>query len=346
MYHLETVSLSQVRPNPHRDLHTYPWIEEKVATLMRSIEDVGFWAGIIGRQTDDGYELAFGHHRVEAARRLGMAEVPLIIEALDDRRMLQFMGRENGEDYSANFLVMLNTWEGARGFVAKSMLKEKMRNNFRASPEPIDIARLLGWTERSHETGDRLTYVASACHAAHALIVAGHMSREDLTGLQVSNAREILTRAQMRVEQLEKFGARENRPRAEIEEAQAIVGKAAQITARQSREGRISQRQLRNELDLNAMRVSGAAPVRASPLFAVFGQGLCESIARILATDTTAERILEIEKALPNIELEEDHVVLRRLKHELNELSLRAQRAERRVSPNKVVPLKAVEQEA
>jgi hypothetical protein len=30
--------------------------------------------------------------------------------------MLQFMGRENGEDYNAEFLVMLNTWEAAARF--------------------------------------------------------------------------------------------------------------------------------------------------------------------------------------------------------------------------------------
>ena len=45
--------------------------------------------------------------------------------------MLKFMGRENGEDYQSNFLVMLNTWEaGLRYFRADK--REKL--------EPIDIA--------------------------------------------------------------------------------------------------------------------------------------------------------------------------------------------------------------
>src|SRR4051794_9494322 len=92
MDHIETVPLSKVRPNPHRDLSTYPWVEEKLTQLMRSIGDVGFWTGVIARKTDDGYELAFGHHRIEAARRLGLNEVPLVIKALDDRQMLQLMG--------------------------------------------------------------------------------------------------------------------------------------------------------------------------------------------------------------------------------------------------------------
>ena len=32
--------------------------------------------------------------------------------------MLQFMGRENGEDYNADFLVMLETWEAATRSIA------------------------------------------------------------------------------------------------------------------------------------------------------------------------------------------------------------------------------------
>ena len=48
--------------------------------------------------------------------------------------MLQFMGRENGEDYGTDFLTMLNTWEGAINFagLTPGILKT------------IDIAKLLG----------------------------------------------------------------------------------------------------------------------------------------------------------------------------------------------------------
>jgi hypothetical protein len=101
-----------------------------------------------------------------------MTEVPLIIEALDDQKMLQFMGRENGEDYGTSFIVMLNTWEGAVKFFVKSRKKvgfenvlsgrdldiartlgwlthdkDATRNNLRIPHEPLEIARLLGWTE-------------------------------------------------------------------------------------------------------------------------------------------------------------------------------------------------------
>ena len=46
--------------------------------------------------------------------------------------MLQFMGRENMEDYNADFLCMLETWEAAVKFAHRSAQNSK----------PIDIARL------------------------------------------------------------------------------------------------------------------------------------------------------------------------------------------------------------
>jgi ParB/Sulfiredoxin domain len=105
---IRTVPIGVIDPNPHRDLKTYPWIESKVGQLRRSIAEVGFWAGVIARPHGNRYQMAFGHRRLEAARRNELKEVPLIVQPLTDLQMLQFMGRENGEDYSAEFLVMLN----------------------------------------------------------------------------------------------------------------------------------------------------------------------------------------------------------------------------------------------
>jgi hypothetical protein len=42
-------------------------------------------------------------HRAEAARQLGLEENPLVARKLTDEQMLQFMGRENMEDYNADF---------------------------------------------------------------------------------------------------------------------------------------------------------------------------------------------------------------------------------------------------
>jgi hypothetical protein len=61
--------------------------------------------------------------------------------------MLQFMGRENGEDYGTEFLVMLNTWEAAVKFLVPHGTKKTT----------IEISHFLGWT-----LGRRLPHVDAA----------------------------------------------------------------------------------------------------------------------------------------------------------------------------------------
>jgi ParB-like nuclease domain len=90
---LSYVSLSSIEPNPFRDLNTYPYDKRKLEALERSIEHVGLWEGLIGRRAGHGYELAFGHHRLEAARSRKLTTVPLIIRDLTDEEMVGFMGR-------------------------------------------------------------------------------------------------------------------------------------------------------------------------------------------------------------------------------------------------------------
>jgi hypothetical protein len=63
---------------------------------------------------------------------------------LSDKQMLQFMGRENGEDYNSDFVIMLNTWDGAAAY---------FRAISRKSAQPIEIARLLGWVRLRNEQG-------------------------------------------------------------------------------------------------------------------------------------------------------------------------------------------------
>lgn len=47
------------------------------------------------------------------------------------------MGRENLEDYNADFLCMLESWEAAPDFVAPDRAQ---------NAQNIDIAGILGWT--------------------------------------------------------------------------------------------------------------------------------------------------------------------------------------------------------
>jgi hypothetical protein len=103
---LSYVSLSSIEPNPFRDLKTYPYDKRRLEALERSIEHVGLWEGLIGRPAGHGYQLAFGHHRLEAARSRNLTKVPLIIRDLTDEEMVGFMSRENMEDFNSHVGVV------------------------------------------------------------------------------------------------------------------------------------------------------------------------------------------------------------------------------------------------
>ena len=97
--HLVKIKLSDVKPNPNRDLAFNPYNEEKIAALMASIGETGFWTNVIVREQGNSYEQAYGHHRIESARRCGITEADFVVRELDENMMLKMMELENQEDY-------------------------------------------------------------------------------------------------------------------------------------------------------------------------------------------------------------------------------------------------------
>lgn len=193
------VDMDKIDPNPYRDLSTYPYKEKTVERLVRSISDTFFWEGVLGRQVGDRTQIAFGHHRVEAARRAGKRTVPIIIhDDFDDEMMLKLVGRENGEEYSADFLALLNTWEAALRFCSQARDAAAPRRS-----RSIDIARLLGWFDTDKVGDDRMNKTARACNAALILIEEGRLNREALAGLSVKAARGAV-RYVTRIEEIER----------------------------------------------------------------------------------------------------------------------------------------------
>lgn len=96
------IALKDILPNPHRDFASNPLNEEKVVKLRASIRDTGFWDNVLLRKSEDKpgkYEIAYGHHRVEAARQEGLKEADFIVKKLSYDMMLEIMSRENDEAY-------------------------------------------------------------------------------------------------------------------------------------------------------------------------------------------------------------------------------------------------------
>ena len=91
----ESVLLCDIKDNPYRDKKRNPIDKTRVQQLVESITTTDFWKGVYGRKKGDYVEIAFGHHRVDAAREAGLKEIPIEIMDLSDSDMLMRMTREN-----------------------------------------------------------------------------------------------------------------------------------------------------------------------------------------------------------------------------------------------------------
>lgn len=334
MTQVQKIDINQIDANPFRRLGDYPYVERKIEALMRSIQDVGLWEGIIGRMVGNRVEIAFGHHRAEAARRVGLDAINVIIRDLTDEQMLGFMGRENMEDYNADFLTMLETWEAA---VAHSPSVDGDKG------QALKIAKLLGWTQpRSDSNSVQYNRTAEACNSAYTLIKDGHINRGDLHDMTVNDARELLTRASANMKRLDRTGKISRRPAKEIEQSKQQVAKAIKTTAEEVRKGEVSRRDLRGRLDTNTYIHAKEAKVK-TPLFAEFGKVLAARIESMLATDVNADKLSEMVKVLGIIDTDEDKQIVDRVRFYLGQLSDRADKWAVRLKQEKVVPFKAIE---
>ena len=304
--------LDAIDRNPFRQLGQYPFVERKIEALMRSYEEVGMWPGVIARKRDNRYQIAFGHHRIEAAKRFGLKTVTLIVEELSDKEMLQYMGRENMEDYNADFLTMLETWEAAVGFVSPGRVEK---------PKGLDIARLLGWT-RKVRAGEAGTKTAEACASASALIAGGHITRNDLRNLAVRDVLEVCQRAQARIDWVDKTAKQTSRPARESEAVKRAIGRGAAAAAQDVREGRVAQRDIRGHVDVRAYRAARDAKTK-TPLFAAFGRAVSNQITKFGNGDQLAERLNAMEKAIPKLEMEEDKQIIDRIAFDCGQLEER-----------------------
>lgn len=302
MSNLKTVGMELIHANPYRMIEVYPWIEAKLDSLVRSIKDVGFWEGVIARPNPDGkgYQIAFGHHRIEAAKRAGMNKAPIIVRDLTDEQMIQFMGRENGEDYKADFIIMLNAWEGAIKF-----LSADGRTN-------IDVAKLLGWTELHSKRGvQQMNKVAASCANAHKLIKAGHMEMADFEGMSVSAVRDLVApaieeikTAEKREKQFVKSGMKTpaQAKKGREKHVQAVIS-GTKVTATQVRRGDVASKDVRNTTRANIGEKKygpgGRAKIPAD--FIVSMRQTSESIHAMLNSDGHAKKLEEALNVIPNL---------------------------------------------
>jgi len=183
---LMKIGIQDLRPNPFRDLAHYPIHRDKVELLKASIRSTGFWDNVLVRKAEDGdhYELAYGHHRLEALKELIREEqiekdyqLDLPVRKLDDATMIRIMANENIEEYKVTADIIDETVRVTREFLMKEN-KTPM-----SEITATDISQFLGgaWSDDKVEVAlQRLS-----------LFDRGTIRREQLKGLSHTAARSI-----------------------------------------------------------------------------------------------------------------------------------------------------------
>ena len=91
------IKVSQLEPNPFREIDKYPIDRAKVEKLKLSIGETSFWDNILCRHKGEKFEIAYGHHRLHALQELKIKEVDIPVKNLTNAQMVRIMAEENLE---------------------------------------------------------------------------------------------------------------------------------------------------------------------------------------------------------------------------------------------------------
>lgn len=117
------IALSLIRSNPFRDFDLHPIDPDQVARLRASIDADGFWASVVARKVSDGYEIAFGHHRVDAARGAGLTHIPIEVRELSDWQMVRMLASENATQRGSTAAAALDAIAAISRVLAFGLLR-------------------------------------------------------------------------------------------------------------------------------------------------------------------------------------------------------------------------------
>lgn len=161
--------LRDILPNPHRNLALNPLKEDKIQELVESINDTGFWDNVVVRKNDEGkYELAYGHHRLEAAKRSGLKEADFIIKEISNEKMLEMMSRENSETYANDLMSTIESVQAAVSAYAAGTLEHPDRLVPKNNSSQLRYAPFFSVGKHQH-FGDSPKYPYSAYTVAKLL---------------------------------------------------------------------------------------------------------------------------------------------------------------------------------
>jgi len=221
---LRRVKLSQIDPNPFRDIAEWPTIKEKVAEIAQSFRETGFWDGYMSvRAAGSRYEQAFGYHRLVAAKEVWGEDhaITVTVTDLSNDQMAKMMAAENSETYGQRFYyatmqpIASIVKAYAEGWIELEKIEPTTRN-LRYAPgfhiggtvngtayTAVSIARYLGWVKFDKVKGsDQAAERVHTALAALELIESRVLNRSDFVHLTATQAKVLVdvTRARIKAE--------------------------------------------------------------------------------------------------------------------------------------------------
>ena len=119
--------LSDVVPNPFRDLNMFPLQQRRIEKLMGVFKATGYDENILGRVRDGKLQLAYGHHRLQALKNLGVIEAEFIVQELSDAAMLEKMSTDNDTAFSHGMRTVLeNVRAAVLGFASGKIARPEI----------------------------------------------------------------------------------------------------------------------------------------------------------------------------------------------------------------------------
>jgi 5-methylcytosine-specific restriction endonuclease McrA len=156
------VKIKDLKPNPYRDMENYPINQDKVQHLIASIKQTDFWDNVIARKSNGEIQIAYGHHRLEALKKVKKPtdEIEVPIKDLSDALMIQIMAKENDNDWETCVAVTDETVRVANRFIKEHPEEIKTKNpirdkdgftgktkGYKYTPEAFQVGEFLGWGE-------------------------------------------------------------------------------------------------------------------------------------------------------------------------------------------------------
>lgn len=147
---LREVPITSIVPNPHQPrLH---FDEAKLQELADSIKEHGILQPIVVSQNGEQYEIIAGERRFQAAKRVGLATVPVVVRDVTEQEKLELAIIENVQRHNLNpieeakaYLRLVDEFSLSQDGVAEKMGKSRsvVANTLRLLNLPIEIQRAV-----------------------------------------------------------------------------------------------------------------------------------------------------------------------------------------------------------